>query len=288
MTYKFENKITIITGSSRGIGKTTAIEMAEKGAKIVINGRNESRLMKTLKQIKSITPHVIAYKGDVADPLVAKGMVNKTIETFGRLDILINNVGVSMRGNFEDVDPSVFGRVFSTNVLGVVNPTIPAMPYIKESKGSIIFISSLAGIRGLPYLSAYCASKMALRAIAESIRIEEVNSDIHVGLVYVGVTEVEDGKTSIMANGNLGSLPDRSAYKVQSMRSVALSILKNIRKRRFITTLTGIGKLNAFLQSILPGLVEKILILYNKRGLLHEGKEGAYNQYTIRQYSSTG
>ena len=265
MTNDVKNKVVIITGSTQGIGKATAIEMAKRGARVMINGRNPHRLEVALEEIKEYGENVLGYEGDVSDAQAAQELVEETIRHFGRLDILINNVGVSMRGNFEEIDPQVFGTVFSTNVLGVVNPTIPALPHIKETQGSIVFISSVAGIRGLPNLSAYCASKMALRALAESIRIEEVNSNIHVGVIYVGITEVEEGKTTIMANGKLGKLQDRTALGAQSLKSVANSILQHIKRRKFITTLTGIGKLNAFLQSIFPWLVEKILIMSSRR-----------------------
>lgn len=257
----FQDKVAIITGSSTGIGKATAIELVKNGASVVLNGRNQERLTKAENEIKALGGKVLAVCCDVSDPKQAKELVDKTIETFGKLDILINNAGVSMRGDFADLDPDVYKTVFDINVLGSVNPTIPAMPHIKKSKGSIVFVSSLAGIRGLPGNSAYCSSKMALRAIAESIRIEEAESKIHVGLILVGITEIEKGKTTIGADGSLITLKDRSNLNVQSTTQVANAILRNIRKRKFRTTLTGIGKLNALMQSILPDLVEKVLIL---------------------------
>lgn len=257
----FQDKVAIITGSSAGIGKATAIELVKNGASVVLNGRNKERLAKAENDIKSLGGKVLTVCCDVSVPEQAKILIDKTIEAFGKLDILINNAGVSMRGNFEDLHPAVFKTVFEINVLGSVYPTITAMPYIKRSYGSIVFVSSLAGIRGLPGNSAYCSSKMALRAIAESIRIEESKSKIHIGLILVGITEIEKGKTTIGVDGSLIVLKDRSNFKVQSKNSVAKAILKNIRKRRFITTLTGLGRLNAFMQSIFPGLVERILIL---------------------------
>jgi short-subunit dehydrogenase len=118
----------------------------------------------------------------------------------------------------------------------------------------------LAGIRGLPSLSAYCASKMALRALAESIRIEEHAHGIHVGLIQVGITEIEHNKETIAADGSLQVLQDRAKGKVQTTEQVAHAVLENLRKRTFITTLTAIGKLNAFLQPRAPMLVEKIIL----------------------------
>lgn len=170
-----------------------------------------------------------------------------------------------MCGNFSELKPEVFKTVFDINVLGTVNTSINAIPYIKESQGSIVFVSSIAGIRGLLSNSAYCSSKMALRAIAESIRIEEVNSNIQVGLVFVGITEIEKDKKTIAADGSLITLEDRSKFNVQSLSQVANSIINNIKKRKFRTTLTKMGRLNAFLQRIVPDLVEKFLISSTKK-----------------------
>ena len=262
---QFKGKVAIVTGSSRGIGKAIALKLAQEGCSIVLNGRNQERLDEAKIEVEKITPNVITFKCDVSDAEASKQLIDSAIENFGRLDILVNNVGVSNRGTVEESNPEVFKRVFESNVLGSVNPTIPALPHIKKNKGSLVFISSLAGIRGLPNLGAYCSSKMALRAIAESIRIEEHEHKIHVGLIYVGITEIEHKKESIAADGTAVILQDRGDKKVQSMAYVAKKVFQNIKKRKFITTLSGVGKLNAFLQPRMPWLVEKIIIKASKK-----------------------
>jgi len=262
---KFQDKVVLITGSSSGIGKTTAIEMSKQGACIVLNGRNKQKLLRVEEQIRSQGGKVTSFCCDITNPVSSKNLLDFTLESFGKLDILINNAGVSMRGKFSELKPEVFKTVFNINVLGSVNVSIPALPYIKKTKGSIVFMSSVAGIRGLPGNSAYSSSKMALRAIAESIRIEEANSNIHVGLIYVGITEIEKGKKTIGADGSLISLQDRSGFNVQSLDQVANSIIRNIERRKFITVLTLMGKLNAFLQPIVPEIVEHILINSSKQ-----------------------
>jgi short-subunit dehydrogenase len=190
----------------------------------------------------------------------AEDMVNQTIKNFGKLDILINNVGVSMRGNVADLNPEVYKTIFESNVLGAINPTIPALKELRKTQGSLVFISSLAGIRGLPYLSAYSSSKMALRAIAESIRIEEKHNDVHVGLILVGVTQIEHNKETISSDGSKIVLKNRDPSKVDSTQRVAKKVINNIQKRKFITTLSPIGKLNKYLQARFPMLVEKIIL----------------------------
>jgi NAD(P)-dependent dehydrogenase (short-subunit alcohol dehydrogenase family) len=257
---EFKDKVVLITGSSQGIGKATADEFFRLGAKIVLNGRNAERLEKAAQDLKSRGAQVLAVQADITREEEAQKLLDRTIEEFGRLDILINNAGISMRGYFADLKPEVYRHVFETNVIGVVNLTIPAMEHIKKSSGSIIFVSSLAGIRGLPGLSAYCASKMSLRGIAESIRVEEAQSGIHVGLIQVGFTEIDFNKQTMSADGSLMTISDRSKFKAASKESVAKAIVRNIKRRKFITTLTRIGKLNAFIQSIAPWIVEKVLI----------------------------
>ena len=256
----FDGKVAIITGSSRGIGKAIAIELAKNGAFIVLNGRNSSRLQSAFEEVSKIQSRVVSHCCDVSNAENSVELINTAISTFGKLDILINNVGVSMRGDLADLNPKVFKKVFESNVYGSVNPTIPALKEIRKTRGSIVFISSLAGIRGLPYLSAYSSSKMALRAIAESIRIEEKAYNIHVGLILVGITQIEHNKETISSDGSKKILKKRYAAKVDSTERVAQKVIENIKKKKFITTLTTIGKFNKFLQARFPMLVEKIIL----------------------------
>lgn len=256
----FHGKVAVITGSSRGIGKAIALELARNGTSVVLNGRNQARLLESENEVRAIQENVISVCCDVSTAEGGKLLIKDAIRAFGKIDFLVNNVGVSMRGSVADLNPEVFRTIFDSNLLGAVCPTIPAIRHLRATKGSLVFISSLAGIRGLPFLSAYCSSKMALRALAESIRIEEANNQVHVGLIYVGYTENDPEKETIAANGSKMLLEARHGKGVQSKESVARAVVRNISKRKFITVLTAIGKLNAFLQSRFPWLVERIIL----------------------------
>lgn len=262
---KYSGKVAVITGSSRGIGKAIAHELAKQGAYIVLNGRNQDRLKEAEELIKTVHSNVLAICSDVSTIDGCERLISEAKNTFGRIDILVNNVGISMRGNVADLNPEVFKTVFESNVFGTVYPTIPAIPHIRETKGSIVFISSLAGIRGLPGLSAYSSSKMALRAIAESIRIEEAKNNVHVGIVFVGITDIEHNKETVGPDGKMRILESRKGKKVQSTEEVAKAVVRNISGRRFSSVLTPLGKLNAFLQSRYPLLVEKIILANIKK-----------------------
>jgi len=265
----FANKVIIVTGSNRGIGKAIAFELAKQGAWVVLNGRNETRLMAALNEIQGQCPKTIAIPADVSTKEGANKLIEDTYSHFGRIDGLVNNVGLSSRGTIAELSPEVIGQIFESNVYGAIFPTIYALPYLRKTQGSVVFISSLAGIRGLPGLGPYCAAKMALRAFVESIRIEEKKHKVHAGIVLVGKTEIVENKEAIGADGNFVVLKPRKDKKIQSMEQVAKATLKSMRKRKYIITLTPLGKVNLFLQARIPLLVEK-LILKN----IHKLEEG--------------
>lgn len=265
MSYTFKDKVVIITGSNLGIGKSTAIELAKQGAKVVLNGRTLDRLSSAQRQIETMKAQVLAIQADVTSYTDCLMLMEQTIAQFGRIDVLINNAGVSMRGNFDEVEPEVFKKVMEVNYLGAVNTSKAALPHLKESKGRIMFISSVAGIRGLQSISAYCSAKMALTALAESLKIELHGTGIKVGITYVGYTQNDPVKRTIAADGSLIPIEARSEKNAQTTEQVAQSILKNIRKGRFKTVLTPLGKLNAIANKLFPRLVDRMLIIANKK-----------------------
>lgn len=258
---KFEGKVAVITGSSRGIGKGIAKELAKNGATIVLNGRKEACLAEAEKEIQKIHNRVLSVCSDVSTAEGSKYLIDETYKKFGKIDILVNNAGVSMRGKVADLNPVVFKTVFETNVLGATNPTIEALKYLRITHGSVVFISSLVGIRGLPGLSAYCSSKMALRALAESLRIEEAEHNLHIGLIYVAIAQNEGNKETISADGSKQMLQPRMGKGFLPIEKVAQAVVVNISKRKFITVLSFLGKMNAFFQSRFPLLVERIILM---------------------------
>lgn len=257
---EFQGKVAVITGSNRGLGKAIASELARLGAAVVLNGRDQAKLTEAEDEIRKINPQVFGVCCDVSTISGGQLLIERTISKFGRIDILVNNAGISMRGKLVDLKPEVCKSVIETNLLGSVYATIPAIRHLRLTEGSIVFISSVAGIRGLPSLSVYSSSKMALRAVAESIRIEEYRYKLHVGLIYVGPTEIDEGKSVFAADGTEIALNPRSGKGVQSKETVARAVVENISKRKFLTVLTSMGKLNAFLQPRFPMFVERLIL----------------------------
>ena len=233
--------------------------MAALGARLVLNGRNEKRLATSLAELQGRGAEAIAVTGDISKASDCEALINETIAHFGRLDVLINNAGISMEGKVEELDPEVVKKVMDVNFLGSVYPTQKALPHLRKTKGSIIFIGSAAGIRGLPNYAAYSASKMALTALAESLKIELHGSGVHIGLAYVGFTENDPDKTIYDKDGNIVPQPRRDFIKAEPPENVARRVINMIEQQRFKQVFTPLGKLNAVMNRWFPSLVERIL-----------------------------
>ena len=253
-------KVAIITGSSTGIGKAIAIALAKKNVKIVLNGRNLERLEKTAEELRSSGFDLLYVQGDVGNYKDCEDLVERTIKKYGTIDILINNAGLAMEGTIAKSLPEVFEKVFHTNILGVLFPTKAALPYLKKSKGSIVFTGSIAGFIGLPDYSAYSASIMALTALAQSLKIELAGTGVHVGINYVGFAENDETKTYLNHQGEIEKMPVRKKFKRMPLEIVAANFVKGIEKRRYKQTFSLVGKLTRVLQKYFPALFERIMI----------------------------
>ena len=167
-----EQKVCIITGASSGIGKALSLEFAKNGFAVVCAARDEDMLKQTVSEITHQGGKAIAVKCDVSIEENCKNLIFESIKAFGKINVLINNAGISMRSVFGETNPSVIEKLIQVNFMGGVYCTRFALQHIIASKGSIIGISSIAGYRGLPGRTGYSASKFALRGFLQSLRLE--------------------------------------------------------------------------------------------------------------------
>src|SRR6202012_2134381 len=153
----FQDKVVVITGGSDGIGKALIEGLIPRGAKVATCGRSHDKIYKLQMEYSSVLLHAVAC--DIGDEAECRRFIESTIETFGGIDILINNAGISMRSLFSNVETGVLRKVMDTNFFGAVYCTKYALPSILERKGTVVGISSMAGYRGLPGRGGYSASK---------------------------------------------------------------------------------------------------------------------------------
>jgi short-subunit dehydrogenase len=251
-------KTVLVTGSSSGLGKQLATTLLREGAQVIINGRNKEKLKETRKQLEAFGGKLDSVQGDVTKPEDCKKMVGDCIQKFGVLDILINNAGTGSNGLFRDTIPEATRKVMETNLFGSIYPTYYALPYLLESQGSIVFISSLAGIHGLPYNFSYSSSKMALTALAQSLRIELSGSGVHTGIMYVGFLQNTPGKKIVSGNGLLVPVARKPEKFTMSMERASMLIINAIRERKKVKVFTCMGKFLYRANRISPLFVRKI------------------------------
>jgi dehydrogenase/reductase SDR family protein 7B len=172
------------------------------GCKIVITGRDKAKLETTAEQLQSQNIETLAVPGRYKQRSRCKKMIDATIAKFQRIDILINNAGISMRALFED-GTDVIRKVMDINFWGTVYATKYALPYITQTKGSIIGISSIAGYRGLPGRTGYSASKFAMQGFLEALRTELLPKNVHVLVACPGFTASTYRNTALAADGQV-------------------------------------------------------------------------------------
>ncbi|MFP4499666.1 MAG: SDR family NAD(P)-dependent oxidoreductase [Candidatus Hydrogenedentota bacterium] len=248
----FMNKVVLVAGGSRGVGYAMARALVYQGAQVVVSARTAERVESAAASLRRLGGEAVAVAGDIAQWDDAEAMVLAAVEEFGRLDIVINNAGLSMRGRFAALTPEVIRQVTDANLTGVMHVTRAAAPHLEAAAGSVVFISSIAGIMGLPGASVYCATKRALTGLAESLRIEWAAQGVHVGVVHLGFTERDPQKTVVGADGTAVP-PDRPTHMLMDV--AAARVLGCIRRRRHRVVLTSAGKLGAAVYRIAPGFV---------------------------------
>lgn len=254
----FKGKVVVVTGSSQGIGKAMAWHFASQGAKVVLNARHAAKLDRTKAAFHEAGFDVIAVSGDISNWEDLQRLLDETLQAYGRIDALINNAATTTVGALDEVEPSVYERVFNVNLLGPVLTTKVFLPEIRKSKGSIIFISSLAALHGLPYHAAYSATKNALRSIHESLSVELESDGVHVGLAYVGFTENDPQKKVYNSEGEEVVLPNRKGIKKDTPEQVAARIADMIQRRKSSVVMTTQGKALFLLSRLAPRLIRLI------------------------------
>ena len=263
----FNNKVVIVTGGSDGIGRALIGLLIEAGAKVATCGRNYDKLYALQMEYAQVMLHTMVC--DVSNEDECNRFIHSTVETFGAIDILINNAGISMRSLFDDADTGVIRKLMDVNFMGAVYCTKAALPYILERKGTIAGISSTAGYRGLLGRSGYSASKFALQGWLESLRTELHDSGVHVMWVSPGFTTSNIRNVALDSHGKKQMENPLDESKLMSAETCAKYILTAIEKRKRVLVLTFTGKLTVFLNKFFPSLADELVYRhYFKNGIL--------------------
>ncbi|HKR03660.1 MAG TPA: SDR family oxidoreductase [Bacteroidia bacterium] len=254
-----KEKVVIITGASSGIGKACAIRFAKAGASIVMAGRNELKLKEAENEVRKIHSNVFSWTCDVSNENDCRKLILAAESRFKKIDVLINNAGISMRALFEETDLSVLKKLMDTNFWGTVYCTKYAIPYLLKVKGSVVGISSVAGKKGLPGRSGYSASKFAMEGFLETLRIENLKKNLHVLVACPGFTTSNIRNTALSKDGNMQGESPRDESEMMSAEEVAGHILHAVKKRKRDLILTRNGKLTVLLNKFFPSYMDKVV-----------------------------
>lgn len=257
-----KDKVVIITGGSSGIGKALAEVFGKNGSKILITGRNPNDLNEAVENLREKGITVTGFQADVSREEDNRTMAVEAIRTYGRIDILINNAGITMRALFEEVELEVVKKVMDINFYGVLNATKCCLPEIIKNKGSVIGISSIAGYRGLPGRTGYSASKFALNGFLEALRTEMLKKEVHVLTACPGFTTSSIRKRSLTKDGTVQGDSPRDENEMMTAEECASRIYRATVKRKKIIIMTAQGKLAVFLNKWFPVFMDKIV--YNE------------------------
>ncbi|MCK3685283.1 SDR family oxidoreductase [Maribellus sp. YY47] len=253
-----QKKVVVITGASSGIGKALAEKFAEKGFNLVLAARRIDRLETLREQLSNV--EVLPVKTDVTSPEDCKNLIDQAVAKFGKIDILINNAGISMRAIFEDVELDVLHRLMNVNYWGTVYCTKYALPHILKQKGSVVGVISTGGYIGLPGRTGYSASKFAVRGFLDTVRIEYLRSGLHVLVAAPGFTASEIRKTALVSDGRQqGETPRNEARMMSAERcaSIMYRAIKN-RRRKMIISLWD-GKVIVLIAKLWAWIVDQII-----------------------------
>jgi short-subunit dehydrogenase len=253
----YNNKVVVVTGGSDGIGKALIGILIESGAKVATCGRHYDKLYALQLEYSQFMLHTMVC--DISQEEECKRFIHSTVETFGSIDVLINNAGISMRSLFDDVNTDVIRRLMDVNFMGAVYCTKAALPFIIEQKGSIVGVSSTAGYRGLPGRSGYSASKFALQGWLESLRTELLETGVHVMWVSPGFTASNIRHAALTSGGEGQGESPLDESKLMSAETCAKYILTAIEKRKREMVLTLTGKFTVFLNKFFPSLTDRLV-----------------------------
>lgn len=264
----FQNAVVIITGASSGIGRELAVQLAGQGAKLALAARNAAKLDRVCADCRAAGGEALAVPTDVADPAQCRALVETTSSHYGRIDMLVNNAGITMWAQVAEVqDLTIFEKIMRVNYLGSVYCTYFALPYLKQTRGRIVGISSLTGKAGVPTRSGYAASKHAMVGFFDSLRIELGGTGVTITMVYPGFVATGVQARAFDANGKpLGRMP-LQMDKIMPTETCARIIIKAAERRKREEVMTLRGKLGQWIKLIAPGLVDRIA-----RNAIEEGR----------------
>ncbi|MCS6991049.1 MAG: SDR family oxidoreductase [Chitinophagales bacterium] len=254
-----QKKVVIVTGASSGIGRACALEFARRGYAVVLAARTASALQDVQQTIRNSGGDALSICTDVTQVDDCRRLMHQTVTHFGRIDVLVNNAGISMRALFSELKLDVLHQVMAVNFWGTVYCTYYALPELLKTSGSIVGVSSVAGLVGLPARTGYCASKFAMHGFLEALRIEHLYDRLHVLIVCPGYTASNIRNTALDKEGRPQGESPLEENRLMPPETVAKAIARGVEKRRRTQVLTLQGKATLWMKHYAPRWLDHLI-----------------------------
>lgn len=261
MSDYFKDKVIWITGASSGIGEALTYALAKEAPKLVLSSRKQDELQRVAQQTGLSPENVLILPLDLLEFQQMPELTGQVIDHFGRIDILINNAGISQRGFALDTDIEVDRRIMTVNFTGTVALTKAVLPYmLKMGSGQIISVSSVAGIVGTPKRSSYAAAKSALISFMDALRAEMHEKNIQVGVLLPGYVHTNISINALMGDGSPQGTMDERTKNGISPEKCAAKMVEAIRNRKDQVFIAGKLEMFAvYLKRFFPALLRKLI-----------------------------
>lgn len=256
MKASLADKVIIVTGASSGLGLAFARQFGSEGARVVMAARSYDRL---LELAPSVAPpeRVLCVKCDVTREEDCRSLVEATVARFGCIDILVNNAGLSMRAMFKDLNLDVIRRLMDVNFWGTVYCTKFALPYLLETKGSVVGVISVAGLSALPARTGYSASKYAIRGFLDTVRMEHLKDGLNVLVFAPGYVSSNVRRAALTADGSPQGDTPLEEGRLMSAETCAKHLSRALRRRRSQVILSPLGRATVHAHNLVPRLLDR-------------------------------
>jgi NAD(P)-dependent dehydrogenase (short-subunit alcohol dehydrogenase family) len=249
----------LISGAASGIGRAIATRFARDGSAVAIADLDGEGAEGVARELRATGARASGHRCDVRDPAQCRAVVDAAVAAHGRIDVVVNNAGISHRSRFVDTDPEVLRRVMDVNLFGAVHLTQAALPQIVEHRGVIVAISSVAGFAPLVGRTGYAASKHALHGLFDSLRAELAGTGVAVVLVCPGFTDTAIDRHALGADGAAATTSKQVVGRLARPEEVADAVADAVRRRARLTLVGRVARASFLLARWAPRAFERLM-----------------------------